>query len=196
MQVKAILLTPFVAAGLVNGAATPKQTIFQGLALRSASPVHFNYLQAANNSIDLKLKKQGASCDNHDKKINQATFLLDGDELYLYKSDLPPQQLFVDRSGMGQGLLGYTEGVADPKFPRNGERKGFKINKDGYLEFDGTNFIACPNGKDLEKTSWSVWVGAGVNNPGGNENCLRFTVKAVEVKKPVGCSYTTQPITN
>ncbi|KAF4333442.1 cell wall [Fusarium beomiforme] len=187
MQIKAILLTPFVAAGLVNAAATPKQTIFQGLALRSASPVHFNYLQAANNSISLKLKEQGASCDRG-VKTNQATFLLSDDELYLYKTDNPPQQLYVDRSGMGQGLFAYTTGVQG--LPRNGERKGFKINKDGILQFDGSDFIACPNGKDLEKTSWTVWVNAGVENPGWGENCLGISVKAVKDKKPVGCQYT------
>ncbi|KAF9771798.1 hypothetical protein IL306_010544 [Fusarium sp. DS 682] len=187
MQIKAILLTPFVAAGLVNAAATPKQTIFQGLALRSASPIHFNYLQAAEDHISLKLKKQGASCDRG-VKTNEATFLLSGDELYLYKTDNPPQQLYVDRSGMGQGLLGYTTGVQG--IPRNGERKGFKINKDGILQFDGSDFIACPNGKDLEKTSWSVWINAGVANPGWSENCLGFSVKAAKVDKPVGCQYT------
>ncbi|KAF4452134.1 hypothetical protein F53441_4971 [Fusarium austroafricanum] len=186
MQIKAALLTPFVAAGLVNAAATPKQTYFQGLALRSASPIHFNYLQASKESFELKLKNQGASCDRGVKQ-NEATFNLVGDELWLYSKGNPGQQAYVDFSGMGQGKFGYTTG-AQP-MPKNAQRKGWKIDKDGYLTCDGASFVACPMGDNLEKTSWSVWVYNSIDNPGGNKNCVPFTVKAAKIKKPVGCLY-------
>ncbi|KAH7240965.1 uncharacterized protein BKA55DRAFT_576138 [Fusarium redolens] len=191
MQIKALLITPLVAAGLVSAApkasSTPKTTYFQGLALRSASPVHFNYLQASKESFELKLKKQGASCDRG-VKTNEATFQLYGDELWLYSTGNPRQQAYVDLSGMGQGKLGYTTG-AQP-MPRNGQRKGWKIDKNGILTFDGASFVACPNGDNLEKTSWSVWVYNSIDNPGGNKNCVPFSVKAAKVEKPVGCLYT------
>ncbi|KAF5677561.1 cell wall protein [Fusarium heterosporum] len=190
MQIKALLITPLVAAGVVSAApkasATPKVTYFNGLALRSASPVHFNYLQASKESFELKLKKQGAEC--YDQKThNEATFELYGDELWLYSQGNPRQQAYVDFSGMGQGKFGFTTG-AQPA-PKNASRKGWKLDKDGLLTCDGASFVACPNGDNLETTSWSVWVYNSIDNPGGNKNCLPFSVKAAEVKKPVACMY-------
>ncbi|RGP64021.1 hypothetical protein FLONG3_9720 [Fusarium longipes] len=190
MQIKALLITPLVAAGVVSAApkasSTPKSTYFNGLALRSASPVHFSYLQASKESFELKLKNQGATCDDL-KKHNEATFHLYGDELWLHSIGNPGQQAYVDFSGMGQGKFGYTTG-AQP-IPKNAQRKGWKIDKDGILTCDGANFVACPNGDNLEKTSWSVWVYNSIDNPGGNKNCIPFSVKAAKVEKPVGCMY-------
>ncbi|KAF4950913.1 hypothetical protein FSARC_13049 [Fusarium sarcochroum] len=185
MQVKAILLTPLLAAGIVS-AAPQKSTKFEALALRSASEIHFAGLQATKSHLSLNVKSQGASCDAG-KKENQATFNLVDGELYLYKTDNPPQQLYVDRSGMGQGIIGYTTG-AEPA-PKNAERKGWKIDKDGNLTFGGNGFIACPNSKK-SGGSYSVWASAGVSNPGGNKNCLGFSARTAEIKKPVGCLYT------
>ncbi|KAM0350168.1 hypothetical protein ACHAPU_003333 [Fusarium lateritium] len=165
---------------------TPKNTYFQGLALRSASPVHFNYLQANKESFELKLKNQDSSCMDG-KKHNEAYLQLYGDELFLYASGNPRQQAYVDFSGMGQGKFGYTTG-AQPA-PKNASRKGWKIDKDGLLTCDGASFVACPMGDDLEKTSWSVWVYNSIDNPGGNKNCLPFSVKAAELKKPADCQY-------
>ncbi|KAM0343422.1 hypothetical protein ACHAPU_008603 [Fusarium lateritium] len=191
MQVKTLLLAPLVAAGVSAAPkkADPVSKIFQGLSLRSASDIHFTYLQAAQEGFSLKLKDQKASCDRGVKE-NQATLHLDGDELFLYKTDNPPQQVYVDRSGMGQGRLGYTTG-AQP-IPRNGEQKGWAIDKSGNLQFDGVSFIACPSNEKKPSEPWSVWVSAGVANPAGNKGCLGFNVRAAEVKKPVGCLYTSQ----
>jgi hypothetical protein len=189
MQIKALLLTPLVAAGVVSAApkaSTPKNTYFNALVLRSATPIHFSSIQASKESFALKLKDQGASCDDQ-KKHNEVTFNLVGDELWLHSIGNPGQQAYVDFSGMGQGKFGYTTG-AQP-MPRNGQRNGWKIDKDGFLTNGGSNFVACPNSKNLEKASWSVWVYNSIDNPGGNKNCIPFTVKASEVKKPVGCMY-------
>ncbi|KAM5354451.1 hypothetical protein ACJ41O_001100 [Fusarium nematophilum] len=186
MQIKALLLAPLVAAGVVS-AAPQKSTQFEALALRSASPIHFEGIQAAKSFISLNLAKQGASCDR--KSDNQATFNLVGDELFLYRKSATPQQLWVDRSGMGQGVLGYTTG-AQPA-PRNAERKGWKIDKNGDLTFNGAGFIACPNSSKAGG-SWSVWVSAGVKQPGGNKGCLGFTARTVKTTKPNSCLYTQQ----
>ncbi|KAG7433191.1 Cell wall protein phiA [Fusarium oxysporum f. sp. raphani] len=187
MQVKAILLTPLLAAGIVS-AAPQKSTQFEALALRSGSEIHFSGLQAAKSHISTNLKKQVASCDKG-KTDNRATFNLIGDELFLYKTDNPPQQLYVDRSGMGQGVLGYTTGV-EP-IPRNGEQNGWKIDKNGNLTFKGKGFIACPNSKKAGG-SYSVWVDAGVSNPGFNKNCVGFSARTFKIEKPTGCLYTQQ----
>ncbi|TGJ82079.1 hypothetical protein E0Z10_g6693 [Xylaria hypoxylon] len=159
------------------------------LALRSASPIHFAQVGAALSSVFLNLPAQNATCDDGTKPTtaDYATFTLSEDgELYLYAASATPQQLFVDRSGMGQGKLGYTTG-AQP-IPRNGERTAFSLDESDDLSFNGAGFLACPDSID---GSWSVWVDAGVSNPAGNSNCLGFSARAVKIADaPNSCSYT------
>lgn len=197
MQFKALTaLTSLVAAvsGLptfsaTNGTATnntlPADAKFQLMALRSASPVHFSTFQAAKSSIFLQLPSQNATCDQRNA-TESATFTLGQDGgLYLYAASATPQQLYADRSGMGQGKLGYTTG-AQPA-PRNGERTGWTIDAYGDLTLDGAGFLACPNSIE---GAWSVWVSSGVANPAGNTDCLGISVRAVQAVVPNSCSYT------
>ncbi|KAI0424541.1 hypothetical protein F5Y09DRAFT_324088 [Xylaria sp. FL1042] len=175
--------------------ASPTSTVigpnepFGLMALRSASPIHFAQFSAARSSIFLNLPSQNTTCDDGTKPTtaNSATFTLSEDGgLYLYSTSAPYQQLFVDRSGMGQGVTGYTTG-AQPG-PRNGERTKFSVDESGYLSFNGAGFIACPNSID---GAWSIWVDAGVSNPGGNSGCLGLTALAVKITDaPNSCSYT------
>ncbi|KAF3353832.1 hypothetical protein VdG1_04561 [Verticillium dahliae VDG1] len=119
-------------------------------------------------------------------RSGSATFYLNDDGgLYLYSTSATPQQLYADRSGMGQGNLGYTTGAQPP--PRNGERTGWVLDEVGDLTLNGAGFIACPNSID---GAWSLWVSAGVNQPGGNEGCLSISARATEVKNPDSCVYT------
>ncbi|KAJ3458952.1 hypothetical protein MRS44_013061 [Fusarium solani] len=185
MQIKALLFAPLVATGLVSAVPSSKATNFELLALRSASDIHFSPVQAALNHLFLHLPHQKATCDA--KPDNHATFSLVDGELYLYRKSGMRQKLYVDRSGMGQGILGYTTG--NEPGPRNGERKGWKINKYGDLTFDGAGFIACT---DSTKGSWSVGISIGLSNPGGNEHCLGFTARTITTRKPNSCKYTTQ----
>ncbi|GJC81691.1 cell wall protein phiA [Colletotrichum liriopes] len=158
---------------------------FQLMALRSASPVHFSRFQAAKSSVFLQLPSQNATCDDREAD-DAATFYLSEDGgLYLYAASATPQQLYADRSGMGQGKLGYTTG-AQPA-PRNGERTGFTIDQYGDLTLEGAGFLACPNSIE---GSWSVWVSSGIANPAGNTDCLGVSVRAVEVAEPNSCTYT------
>ncbi|KAI1121216.1 hypothetical protein F5Y10DRAFT_105599 [Nemania abortiva] len=159
------------------------------LALRSASPIHFAQFSAALSSIFLNLPSQNATCDDgtNPTTADSATFTLSEDGgLYLYAASATPQQLFVDRSGMGQGKLGYTTG-AQPA-PRNGERTAFSIDEYGDLSFNGAGFIACPNSID---GAWSVWVDAGVANPAGNSGCLGLSARTVKIAGTAdSCLYT------
>ncbi|KAK7426239.1 hypothetical protein QQZ08_007269 [Neonectria magnoliae] len=183
MQIKALLFAPLLASGLVSAApSASKSEIFEILTLRSASPIHFSNVQAARNSIFLHLPDQKAVCDK--KSDNAATFKLVDGELHLYRSSGTQQKLFVDRSGMGQGVLQYSTSDA---LPRNAERKGWKIDKNGNLNFNGAGLLACPGSIS---NSWSVWVDAGNSNPGGNKNCLGFTARTVKISKPNSCKYT------
>ncbi|KAF5025350.1 hypothetical protein F66182_2561 [Fusarium sp. NRRL 66182] len=180
------IIAPLALVGSVS-AAPQKSTKFEVMALNSGTEIHTAGLQAAKSGLALGLKDQGASCDA--KSNNKATFNLVDGELFLYKTDNPPQQLYVDRSGMAQGLIRYTTGV-EPA-PRNAERKGWKIDKNGNLNFDGAGFIACPNSKKAGG-SYSVWLSSGVSNPGGNKKCLSFSAHIGKIEKPVGCLYTSQ----
>ncbi|KAF4461293.1 cell wall [Fusarium albosuccineum] len=190
MQVKTLLAIPFLS-GLVaampaaeSAKAAKTHKPFEVLALRSASDIHFASVSAAKGSLFLKLPKQGASC--HRKSDGYATFRLTKDgELYLYSTDNPPQQVYADRSGMGQGKVGYVTGAQPP--PKNGELKGWEIDKTGNLSLDGASLLACPNSIH---DAWSIWVSSGVANPGGNKNCLGFSARTTKVKKPNSCLYT------
>ncbi|KAI0543213.1 hypothetical protein GGR58DRAFT_451135 [Xylaria digitata] len=159
------------------------------MALRSASPIHFAQFDAAQSSIFLNLPAQNATCDDGTKptEADYATFTVtEAGELYLFRRSATPQQLFVDRSGMGQGKLGYTTG-AQPA-PRNGERTAFSLDENNSLSFNGAGFLACPNSID---GAWSVWVDAGVANPGGNSDCLGLNARAVKIVDAANsCLYT------
>ncbi|KAI0894213.1 cell wall protein PhiA [Annulohypoxylon nitens] len=182
-----------VAASLLLGVSTALPQATEGplspdakfslMALRSASEVHFASFEAAKSSIFLHLPSQNASCDAGPAEY--ATFYLQDGGLYLYAASATPQQLFADRSGMGQGKLGYTTG-AQPA-PRNGERTGFQLDENNDLTLDGAGFLACPNSID---GAWSIWVSAGVEKPAGNEGCLGISARAVNAPNPNGCLYT------
>ncbi|KAH6884795.1 hypothetical protein B0T10DRAFT_444729 [Thelonectria olida] len=181
MQIKALLLAPLAAAGIVS-AAPSKPVNFEVLALRSASDIHFQPLQAARGGFYLRLPNQKAVCAA--KSDNSVTLQLIDGELQLYKSSGTRQRVFVDRSGMGQGVLRYTSGDG---LPRNGERKSWKINSNGDLTFNGAGLIACPH---AISNSWTVWVNAGNANPGGNKDCVPFTARTIKTAKPNSCKYT------
>ncbi|KAH6880784.1 hypothetical protein B0T10DRAFT_495237 [Thelonectria olida] len=165
--------------------ATPVATpsAFSILTLRSGSDIHFNNFNAALSSIFLQLPKSNATCDA--ESDGAATFYLKDGELHLYSTENPPQKLYADRSGMGQGKLGYVTG-AQPA-PRNGELTGWGLDESGNLNLNGAGFLACPNSIE---DSWSVWVNAGVSEPAGNSGCLGFSARAVEVTEPNSCLYT------
>lgn len=177
-------------AGLAASSPTPQLPVatnpayFSLLAIRSGSSIQYATFAAAKSSLFANLPAQNASCDV--PGTNTATFTLTNGTLNLYAASATPQTFYVDRSGMGQGKLGYTTG-AQPA-PRNAERAGWEI-RDGYLYFADAGLIACPNSID---GAWSVWVSTGIADPAGNSNCTAFAPKVVEVAEgsQVGCLYT------
>jgi hypothetical protein len=81
----------------------PDLTHFQIMSLRSASPIHFQQVKAANSSLFLGLPEQGAHCYSDDGN-GPAVFQYNKEEktLWLYATANPRQQIYVDRSGMGE----------------------------------------------------------------------------------------------
>lgn len=162
------------------------------VALRSGSPVHFASFSAANDGILLNLPSQNASCSIN--ATNDATFRLSDGALYLFTPTRITQQLYTDRSGMGQGVLQYATAPNGYQPGRNSETTGWEIDEAGDLTFDGAGLIACPGSID---GAWSVWVSAGVINPGGNSGCLGISARAVAAAPAPAvntCIYTYTPV--
>ncbi|KAM0293742.1 hypothetical protein HYE67_000054 [Fusarium culmorum] len=171
-------LTTVVAAGMASA------TTYNAAAVSSNKNINGSALQASKSGFALKLKSQGAACDKGLTE-NKVTFSINKDgELNLYTFQ-NSQVAYVDRSGMGQGKLGYAT-IADKGLviPKNGETKGWKVAANGDLTFDGKGLIACPY-----DGSYSLWVSAGVNNPGGNSDCQAVTIRAKKDDKAVACQY-------
>lgn len=178
-----------VASAAPQGHLQARTTIAVGdgfglTAIRSGTDVHLSTFQAANGSFFAGMTTQGASCDAGATNANTATFWLGDDgSLHLYSSDAPFQQAYVDASGMGQGIFGYTTG-AQPA-PANGQEDSFALDASDNLSFNGNSFIACPYNE-----GYTIWANAGVDNPAGNENCTSIAVLATKVDTPISCTYT------
>lgn len=161
---------------------------FRIMAIRSGSDLQYASVQALSNGLRINNPSQGASCGPDPR--DYATFYInDSGDLYLYTAN-PPQQIYVDRSGMGQGIIQYTTGVQG--IGKNQERGPFSI-KDGELVFDNRNgeptyFQACPGANG---GGYSVWL-SGVANPGGNKDCVGFKARILKEENAEKCSYTAQ----
>ncbi|KAK4233306.1 hypothetical protein C8A03DRAFT_19599 [Achaetomium macrosporum] len=188
MQLNAILLSLFAAAASAapTGSSCPApERKFGIMALRSASPIHFAPASASQGKLGFNFpaSKIDAQCTDG-KTRTDAIFTIKDGELYLYGKD-QVQQIYVDRSGMGQGVLGYfNKGVENP--PRNGELKGWAVDSEDNLTFSGTTLQACPGADN----AWHIWL-SGVSKPAGAEGCLGFTARVVTKSDAVQCTYST-----
>jgi hypothetical protein len=192
MKASTILAALAAAAGSTNAAPAPASAgakppvKFGIMSLRSASPIHFGQVSAAQSNLFINLPHQHAVCKGAAQE--GATFYIKDGELFLYTpGGKPAQKVYVDRSGMGQGNLGYLTG--NEGLPRYGETKGWKKDESNFLSFNGAGLLACPNSID---NAWNIWVSVGIAKPAGQEGCLGFTPMAVPLDKPVACSYTKQ----
>ncbi|RMZ70586.1 cell wall [Pyrenophora seminiperda CCB06] len=157
--------------------------VFHIMSLRTGTEIQHGNLQAANNGLYLNAPNQNATCG-----AEHASFQLNNGTLNLY-TKAPSQSIYVDRSGMGQGVIGYTTG-AQPA-PKNAQREGWAINKDSYLVWrddNGTelNFQACAPALG---GGYAVWL-SGVPNPAGYKDCIPFTALALKEDDAVLCQYT------
>lgn len=105
MHLSAISLSLLTAAAAAatpgKSCPAPQETKFGVMALRSASPIHFATLSASKTKLVLHLPEQDQQCDGTgDREIGAVLYVRDG-ELYLYGRPDAPQQIYVDRSGMG-----------------------------------------------------------------------------------------------
>jgi hypothetical protein len=139
------------------------------MAIRSASPIHYARIQAKSSGFVLGAPTQGAECGLVSPNNTQFTLDASTGDVYLYTPNTP-EQAVVDRSGMGQGHSGYTNGVAP--IGTNQECGPFVVDEEGSLVFNATNgavgFQVCPGAVG---GGYSVWL-AGATDPGGNKDCI------------------------
>ncbi|KAF2139194.1 uncharacterized protein K452DRAFT_255364, partial [Aplosporella prunicola CBS 121167] len=176
MQFKTLALAAATAGAAAAADAAPKY--FGLVAIQSGSEVQNLSFQAAQESLFIGKKDQGATCD---KDTNFATFYLDNGGLYLYRQSATPQQVYVDR-GKGQGVVQYTTGAQPTS--KNGEKTGFSI-AEGKLQFDGTGFQACKAGDD----GYVLWLDI-VHPAPGYEDCTSIDAHVQETTEPISCLYT------
>lgn len=178
-------------AGRDNTTAIPDNTPFGLVALRSASPVHFAPFQALNTGIGLNFADEGADCEI---ETNTAQFYLANGQLYLYTPEDLWQQVWVDRSGMGQGIIQYSTYPGGFQATRYAETDKWAVDSAGDLNFDGSSLIACPIGGEANTTaSYSVWLSTSNASPGGNSNCLGISSRAILAEEPNRCTYSFTP---
>lgn len=99
MQIKNILFAASVATTASALPSTQSET-FNVVSIHSGSGVQYAGFNAAKSSILAGLKSQGASCAR--PKEQDATFYIKDGALYLYAASATPQEIYVDRSGMGK----------------------------------------------------------------------------------------------
>ena len=102
----------------------------------------------------------------------------------------PPSRydgLLTRKSVLGQGVLQYYnkgETGLGSKF----EIKGWAVDENDNLTFNGAGLLACPSTTDA---TWYIWVSAGVDKPAGQEGCLGFSARTINTVDPVKCTYST-----
>ncbi|KJZ72834.1 hypothetical protein HIM_07778 [Hirsutella minnesotensis 3608] len=184
-------IASLAAAGSVLATPAPSAAPskpFGIMSLRSASPIHFGQVNAAQSNIFINYPSQGAKCEIKDqsKAPTTATFYIKDEVLYLYTGRGPVQKVFADRSGMGQGKIGFLTG--NGRLPPRFEIKGWKIDRTGNLSFNGKGLIACPS----IRGSWTIWVDTNNPTPGFNKGCLGFSARTINAFNPVRCEYSRQ----
>lgn len=172
--------------------------VFKIVALpKVANEIECAPFQAKNNNLLIGADFQGANCTSRTSR-DYASFVLNGQGLlFLNTGDTPDsfqtQQIFVDRSGMGQGQIQYTTGNA-ATIGKNQERGPFKITEEtSDLVFDNGNgvvtaFQACPPYNGDKLAGWEVWL-AGNPKPAGSEGCVELNARAVKDDKVEACEY-------
>jgi hypothetical protein len=172
--------------------------VFKLVALpKVANEIECEPFQAKNGGLLIGDDFQSANCTTRLPR-DYASFVLNGQgEVFLYTGSTPDdfqtQQIYLDRSGMGQGVIQYTTGL-NQSFGRNSEVGPFKItaetsdlvleNRNGVV----TAFQACPPSDGDKLRGWSVWL-AGNPKPAGSEGCVELNARAVKDDKPEACQY-------
>lgn len=99
-------LSAVIASLAAAGSAMPPelldQPLFQVMAMRSGSPIHFHSISASNGSLFLREPNHGAVCEVEDRdRTSYATFRIENSILHLHTGKGVKQVIYVDRSAVG-----------------------------------------------------------------------------------------------
>jgi hypothetical protein len=175
------LIAAATASALPQTTPITDGTKFGAIIVQSGSTVDNSPVQSAQRSLFANLPAQNADCA---APTNSATFYIQNEELLLWTGINGPQKIFVDRSGMGMGKIGYVTGV-EP-IGSKWETKGWAVDANNELKFKGTGLQACPRSMDGGRSLWLQ----GVAKPGHNEDCHPVKVVANAIPNPIECVYT------
>lgn len=179
------ILAAVASAAPVEPAPQPitSETVFELLSQSPNHDAHLGRVNAVENGLWLhRGAETGAGCDR--PTDGNAQFRLIDGNLFLYSTSYRQQQMWCDRSGMGQGVTGYTTGV-QPVPSRNAERGPWVVDGNNTLTMKfSSGFYACPEDK-----FYRLWTDSGVTNPGNGEGCLFVSLRAVPVSQPNSCLY-------
>ncbi|CAK1366952.1 hypothetical protein CB0940_10304 [Cercospora beticola] len=127
--------------------------------------------------------EQTATCEGGQSQ-DFATFALYSDKrLYMYTNSNPVQNVWVDASGMGQGITGYS---SPDRLGNRFSIEPFYISQEGALTFDNTPAKACPA---LEKDQYTIWF-SNAEKPAYQEGCIEVQLKTYYAPARIACNYT------
>lgn len=95
--------------------------------------------------------------------------------------------LLTREPGIGQGVLQYFN-KGETSLGSRFELKGWAVDENDNLTFNGAGLLACPSTTD---SSWYIWVSVGNDKPAGQEGCLGFNARTLTNANPVKCTYST-----
>lgn len=173
---KSFIAATFIAAvAAQNACAAPETTEpkpFGGLALRSASPIHFLSINA--NGLNFWINKNTSTYTPENTitppKDPATAFFLNSEVGTISLDTTVPggQQVYVDASAEGNGALKFTQ-AHSASTGSSGVATGFSI-VDENLEFEGTSFVACPEGE-----AYKIYAASRASSTA--DDCLGFSFR-------------------
>lgn len=155
--------------------ATTEPTEFGGIALRSASPIHFGSINA--NGLSFWINKNTSTYTPENTipaPENPLTVFTHNNQTatLALKTTVPGGQLvYVDASDVGNGELKFTQ-AHSANTGTDGISTGFSVSE-GVLRFEDNDFYACPLGAE-NGNAYGIYAVSRVEGSNAGASCLGF----------------------
>ncbi|KAK4496795.1 hypothetical protein PRZ48_012779 [Zasmidium cellare] len=172
-------------------AGTTEPLRFSGMALRSASPIHFGSINANSQAFYIGKNTTtycptdsaaSTACDtantnqtifaylNGAGKLSLDTIVPGGQQVYVTEGDEATGQL----AGQLKFTQAHSAATSGPAL-----YDGFSIVYDARFQFEGNDWLACP--VDDFNSGYGIWAASRVEGSNAGEGCLGFTWRVVQV---------------
>lgn len=173
----------FALAGSAAAAPAP-QSSFQGLAIRSGSPIQFATVNANDGNFWLLEKTSTGPCPSNVKCSNTTDTIFTGGKNTLdLKVEVPGgQQVYVSDIGALRFTQPHNAAIGE-----GSSQTGFAVSKKGkfdYLTYNGASFLACPT----DANNYLVYVD-GASDTGSTADCLGFDFLIGDDSAPAAWEY-------